>query len=90
MGLYLNIILAQVALANIPRASWLRQQTFLKIPTDVSGERLLPGLQMAFLLHITSSYGGEQKEEGSREMGEQALSHLLIRALSMFLRTLSS
>lgn len=65
-GLYLNIVLAQVALANIPKAAWLKQQTFLKIPTDVSGERLLPGLQMAFLLLMVSSYGGEQRDEGSR------------------------
>ena len=65
-GLYLNIVLAQVALANIPRAAWHKQQTFLKIPTDVSGEGLLPGLQIAFLLLMVSSHGGEQRDGGNR------------------------
>lgn len=58
----MNIVLAQVALANIPKAAWLKQQTFLKIPTDMSGERLLPGLQMAFLLFSWYPHMGESRE----------------------------
>lgn len=44
----MNIVLAWAAVTNIPQAGWLKQQTFVKVPTDVSGEGPLPGLQMTF------------------------------------------